>query len=207
MTSVRSCYARRSYNVKSCRASLTDVFSGALSHITGGDIVPVMEKGTALGRLLRTYREEKGWKQADAAMALGIDQSAISNHERGARVPTDEHLAAYAAAYEVEVETLHALRDGREAPAPSTAPVPAAGVQEEPCPDDVVEAMRVMNARLDRIESAIEKLSAEAGDKAFLQSVINQLFSRGFGTPRDSGRPDAASQEAPAPTDTSLVRR
>lgn len=58
------------------------------------------------GKLLRELRGEKS--QAEVADAVGISQQALSNYEKGLRVPKDQVKIALACYYEQPVSIFYA---------------------------------------------------------------------------------------------------
>ena len=84
-----------------------------------------------LGKLVRTARQHKGWKQSDLAAASGVTQSYISQIERGTK-------------YNIPLETLQALAAALDLPAADLVravpplPTPVAELQAEGLKDEEV---------------------------------------------------------------------
>ena len=77
------------------------------------DILPFSQKHTpeplwreALGRSLRTTREEQGGRLVDVAERAGISPQYLSEIERGRKEPSSEMIAAVTGALGVELDEL-----------------------------------------------------------------------------------------------------
>jgi transcriptional regulator with XRE-family HTH domain len=85
---------------------------------------------TKVGAALRSAREDSGQSQADAAKALGLSATRLSNIETGAILPTADDLVLFAALYDLPLRELEALGDApapaSERPPPAERQVPAA---------------------------------------------------------------------------------
>lgn len=55
---------------------------------------------------IRMARQHAGMTQAEAAMSLGVDKSAVAHWERGATVPTNANFCGMARAYGVDHQWL-----------------------------------------------------------------------------------------------------
>ena len=56
--------------------------------------------------LLKTAREQKGFKTREVSNLLGIDQALISKFESGQRTPTKKQIAQLSQLLEIDFETL-----------------------------------------------------------------------------------------------------
>lgn len=72
-------------------------------------ITPVDEK--AIGRRLREIRQRRGFTQAQVAGQLGIDQTLVSNYERGAARLHGALVAGLAKALRVSADEILGLKD------------------------------------------------------------------------------------------------
>ena len=61
---------------------------------------------TAIGTRLRTAREALGLSGADAARELGVSPQALSNYERGFRIPKDDTKSKFCKLFKKSYEEL-----------------------------------------------------------------------------------------------------
>ncbi len=71
-------------------------------------ITPVDEK--TIGRRLRDLRKRRGFTQTEVAEQLGIDQTLVSNYERGAARLHGALVAAFAKALRVSADEILGLK-------------------------------------------------------------------------------------------------
>ena len=62
-------------------------------------------------RLLKNYRQERGWSQSELGRKTGIHASTISLIESGRLVPSETHIAKIARAFRLERSDVVALMD------------------------------------------------------------------------------------------------
>lgn len=72
-------------------------------------ITPVDER--TIGRRLRELRQRRGLTQAEVAAQLGIDQTLVSNYERGAARLHGALVAGFAKALRTSTDEILGLRD------------------------------------------------------------------------------------------------
>lgn len=72
-------------------------------------ITPVDEK--AIGRRLRELRQRRGLTQTELAEQLGIDQTLVSNYERGAARMHGALVAGFAKALKASADEVLGLKD------------------------------------------------------------------------------------------------
>jgi transcriptional regulator with XRE-family HTH domain len=72
-------------------------------------ITPVDEK--TIGRRLRELRQRRGLTQTEVAEQLGIDQTLVSNYERGAARLHGALVAGFAKAFRVSADEVLGLKD------------------------------------------------------------------------------------------------
>ncbi|MCB9764544.1 MAG: helix-turn-helix transcriptional regulator [Alphaproteobacteria bacterium] len=65
---------------------------------------------------LRALREARGWSQRELSAASGINQSEISNYERGERLPRLETCLRLASTYDMSIAGLLTLPSDRPDP-------------------------------------------------------------------------------------------
>jgi transcriptional regulator with XRE-family HTH domain len=70
---------------------------------------PVQALMSAVGELVRGRRKERGWTQTQLGERIGVDQSSVSEWERGVSLPSD--LKRVAAALEIPIEELHTVME------------------------------------------------------------------------------------------------
>jgi transcriptional regulator with XRE-family HTH domain len=75
-------------------------------------ITPVDEE--AIGRRLREARRRRGLTQAEVAEQIGVDQTLVSNYERGAARLHGALVAGLAKTLRVSADELLGLKDSRE---------------------------------------------------------------------------------------------
>jgi len=73
---------------------------------------PTNEK--AIGARLREFRKRRGMTQAEVATHLGIDQTLVSNYERGAARLHGALLAGFAKALRVSSDEILSLKESKE---------------------------------------------------------------------------------------------
>jgi len=83
--------------------------------------------GRIFPRRLRRAREERGWSQADLAARAGLQQSALSHYENGARRPSFANLRRLARSLEVSTDFL--IGHASSPPAPPRSPEEALAEQ------------------------------------------------------------------------------
>lgn len=71
-----------------------------------------MAEVAGVGERLRAARQRRGWTHDAVAEQLGISRVTVSNHERGATVPDEDMLKAYARLYETSVPLLRYGTEG-----------------------------------------------------------------------------------------------
>lgn len=102
-----------------------------------------------VGKKLRKLREDKGWTQVYAAKIFDITNGALSNYERGSRMPDSSMLKKFAEVYEVTIDFL--MEANTKCTKKATKHVNSAkkGLLEEKYPEvhDVEEAMEVILAQ------------------------------------------------------------
>ena len=80
---------------------------------------PVDEK--TIGKRLREIRKRRGLTQAEVAGQLGLDQTLVSNYERGAARLHGALVAGFAKALRVSSDELLGLKPVKETQSPKTA--------------------------------------------------------------------------------------
>jgi len=65
-----------------------------------------------LGEKIKTLREEKGTRQSDLAIILGVSASAVASYEQGVRVPRLETLEKLANYFGVTTSSLMGQEEG-----------------------------------------------------------------------------------------------
>ena len=71
---------------------------------------PVTERKT-----IHQLRQARGWSQLEVAVRVGVEQSTISDWERGQTIPRPRHLMSLAELFGVSIETI-ALGPAEQAP-------------------------------------------------------------------------------------------